>query len=784
MVQWSISGNNRPLHVITSHLYFFTEHDLPFGVRILNAFLTLSEYLNRYGALTESAYRQPHSPDSTGTFPDMYTTSPPSSTSRNSSGEGSGDKVQHIPSDGGANSSKAGLSHGSSKGGNNSTVTSTGNVASAVPLDTADVDSEAVGEREPKLKHGADRLFEKKCRGKDEERLGQSAKETRKNQRTKDESSLPLGMKKCSAENSETTVKEKEKTGKSEDSVLPAKKRIGREHSGNEACAVLADKKSKEEQTGNEACIRMAEKKTGEELNGSEACGAKTVEKTGEEQNRSKSSAFLNEKEHNKSEATSLSAEKKTGEDQDESQKVILDKTEHNARDEIGEATHSSTGCVGSSCERTFYDNISLTMESSDVWKLKPAMTSSTAFDSSSFESTLSSDAGLTMEAIDISGLKVVECSSSKVAKMEKEKMLPRSSSSGSERKDPGTCKLVLGDMIKKVCEIVEEKSYLDNEPLENAAAMEACCQACVDAQKSRGSPCAEGGRSYDVCCQNNKVRGLQQNGNETESSDCISETEPLGSVEQDVESRELKKISSPSNQETNLRRPDSLDGERASFEKQPETLASTENSHSTDSSSSKDNSLRRELLKTPIVCDSFSVRNLNSRSPEKFLDKIFTRSGTEILAYETDDSVSANSSAACSEEAESGIPVASSETERYTSENSNSNGHVNRDIEDGSPVASPGIQETERVASGTTKNASLVSDEYVSKIHITNGHEGTSSGEGIEGLVDIALEEIEDDALLDQWREPSLPSESDMEGEELLFEEGDDINQVRESVF
>ena len=756
---------------------FFPEHDLPFGVRILNAFLTLSEYLNRYGALTESAYRQPGSPDSTGAFPDMYTTCRLSATSGNSSGEGNGDKLQHISSDGGANSSK-GLSPGSSKGGNNSTANSTGSVASAVSLDAAvggvlpaekeGMDSEIAGKREAKLKHGADRLSEKKCKSKDVERLSPSAKEPRMKQRATDESSLLLGMRKCSAENSETTVEEKEKVVKSEACVLPTKERIGREHSENETCAVLANKKSGEEKTGNEACTRMP----GEELNESEASGVKTVKKIGEEQNGSKASAFLIEKERNKSEATALIAEKKTGEDQNESQEMILDKTEHSARGGIGATTYSSTGCVASSCESTFYDNIGLTMECADVCRLKLP---TTAFDSASFESSLSSDTGLTMEAIDISGLKVVECSSYKLTKTEKEKILPRSSSSGPDNEDPESCKLVLGDMIRKVCEIVEDKSYLDNGPLENVAASEACCQACVDGQKSRGSPCAEGGRSHDVC-QNSKVPELQQNGHETESSDPVSETE-LPSVEQSTE-RELRNCSTD-NQETKLRTADSTDGETTSFEKEPETPGSTENSHRTDVSSSKEHSLRSELIKTPIVCDSFSVRNLNSRSPEKFLDKRFTPNGTEILSSETDDSVSVNSSEACSAEVETGIAVAASGTERCASENSSSNAHVNRDVEDGTPVA----QDTKRNASGKTNSNATFSAE--AEIQITNGHEGTPSGEGIEEPVDIALEEIEDDALLDQWREPSSPSESDVEGEELLFEEGgDDINQVRDFVF
>ena len=44
-------------------------------MRILNAFLTLTEYQNLYDALAESPYRQPSSSHSSGTFPDLFATS-------------------------------------------------------------------------------------------------------------------------------------------------------------------------------------------------------------------------------------------------------------------------------------------------------------------------------------------------------------------------------------------------------------------------------------------------------------------------------------------------------------------------------------------------------------------------------------------------------------------------------------------------------------------------------------------------------------------------------------
>ncbi|XP_074637209.1 uncharacterized protein LOC141895328 isoform X1 [Acropora palmata] len=82
-----------------------TGHDLPFGVRILNAFLTLSEYPNLLEALTESAYRQPGSSESPRAFPDMYMTSSPFVIKEHFSREGTGDNKQQVSSGDSENSS-------------------------------------------------------------------------------------------------------------------------------------------------------------------------------------------------------------------------------------------------------------------------------------------------------------------------------------------------------------------------------------------------------------------------------------------------------------------------------------------------------------------------------------------------------------------------------------------------------------------------------------------------------------------------------------------------------
>lgn len=94
----------QPFYLFIVSFFFLLGHDLPFGVRILNAFLTLTEYLNLFEALTESAYRQPGSSESPRAFPDMYMTSSP--IKENFSREGTGDNKQEVYSGDSENSSK------------------------------------------------------------------------------------------------------------------------------------------------------------------------------------------------------------------------------------------------------------------------------------------------------------------------------------------------------------------------------------------------------------------------------------------------------------------------------------------------------------------------------------------------------------------------------------------------------------------------------------------------------------------------------------------------------
>lgn len=79
---------------------------MPFGVRILNAFLTLSEYRNLYEVLTESAYRQPGSSETPRAFPDMYMTGSPFVNKEHFSREGTGDNKQQVSSGDSENSSE------------------------------------------------------------------------------------------------------------------------------------------------------------------------------------------------------------------------------------------------------------------------------------------------------------------------------------------------------------------------------------------------------------------------------------------------------------------------------------------------------------------------------------------------------------------------------------------------------------------------------------------------------------------------------------------------------
>lgn len=366
-----------------------TEHALPFGVRILNAFLTLSEYLNLYEALAESAYGQPNSPDSTGAFPDMYMTSHSLGKNRNSSSDPSGYKLQQDSSGDGASSSEGSGSESTERG-NASRVNFPGNEVSAMPSDSANgavlpaererKDSKIVDEREPTVKRGIERFSKKGCRDEGLDNYDQSSGKAKLQIQA-------TGVGKISAKNS----------GEFKDTnehVIVEKSQNTKRQNESGAYAQKAVKKAAEENNGSVASILLGEKRTEEEQKESEASTLLTWKRTGKKKDKSEASALAADKgrenEQNGSEASALAVKKRTGEKEsgidasalktEKSFESVFAKTGHNAVDE-----GASSPFNGRSCETTFYDNVSLTMGDKDVSGFKFVTNSIAAFDSSSF---------------------------------------------------------------------------------------------------------------------------------------------------------------------------------------------------------------------------------------------------------------------------------------------------------------------------------------------------------------------------------------------------------------
>lgn len=610
---------------MTLRLSLSLEFALPFGVRILNAFLTLSEYLNLYDALAESAYRQPLSRGSSGTFPDMYTSSSsstlrdsPSGRESDSKEDGhSNDELPQVSSDISANSNE-GLGFGSSGRERNAAENSAKGVASATPSDTTEgpkEDSTVADQTESS------------------------------NQLPRNKSSVTLEMETSSMEESDETVR------------------------------------TNEQDVGT-----IAATEEGNEI---------TVNKV-EQQNES---------------ATSALAEKKAEEES-------ADPNEGGRVDEVG-ATRSTA-----------------------------------VFDSSSTESTLSTDTSLTMEAIDVVGLKVVEYSSSQSEEQQygegKDKTVPCSTSPSSSessyssiRTSPQTLsndeidmyRLILDDLITQAVEIAHKESSRTNEKsVESVTDPVACCQACVDARKSSDVPCG------DSSCQSERKR-CEVKTNKPLANGNFSSVEQILGKDAVAAPPDIRETNPPSSDRSFC---DEENGSRPS-----NTADVAENGVSTDVTPNKvENSLRSELIKTPVVCDSFSIRNLNVGS-EKFLEKSFACVNTSTDLGTRDSQVNVGNNA---------------------SQNANS---ISKDLlSNGLTVVSDGFPVVE----------SIDSVEPDSEIYITNGHEGISLTEGIDTPVDLALEEVEE--LSREWFEPPLGDVHclpDLGSEELLlFEEGgDDVNQV-----
>lgn len=174
------------------------------------------------------------------------------------------------------------------------------------------------------------------------------------------------------------------------------------------------------------------------------------------------------------------------------------------------------------------------------------------------------------------------------------------------------------------------------------------------------------------------------------------------------------------------------------------------EKSDPSDLSLNKENSLRSDLIKTPIVCDSFPIRNLNMGA-EKLLDKSFACLNASTAKDTRDSLVSVENNAS---------QLANSVDKGVAS--------------DGLAVVSEGIHSVPPI--------DIVEPD--SGIFVTNGLEGTHMTDDTDlPPIDPALEEMEDDES-PEWFEPPLgdaPSPTGREREELLLYEegGDDMNQV-----
>ena len=415
----------------------------------------------------------------------------------------------------------------------------------------------------------------------------------------------------------------------------------------------------------------------------------------------------------------------------------------------------------------------------------------SMAFDSSC-ESNLSS-VSLTMETVDVLRIKVVECSGTRFDKLERcEREQDKNTSVPCSTTDDSKCGIVgsseneetyppvLNGLIPKVFQIFEDGN-VDRKSLKSSSGSEKCCQACADVKKS----------STYISTDSN-VRGSHEDGAEVRGKETCINKDP-SSVETDSESGSEDLL--PDDKETDFNETNPRDGERANCGTDTDT--NTPSSVEVKENSSKDLASRNELIKTPIVCDSFAVRNLNSRSPEKCLEKSFVATA-EDLKTERSDTPNAGANGKCSSLVENDSYEETSES-RKTVGNVSENPVSSVVVDDRMSVPRSEIEGTAKNASeifhsngasnaevdgGNPPTESLNHTEYDSEIHITNGHEGPAAI-GVVGMpVDSAQEEIEGSSH-DQWQEPQFPVQpEDDEGEALWFEEdGDDINQVTKSV-
>ena len=770
------------------YYHFSLEHVLPFGVRILNAFLTLSEYLNLYDALSESAYRQSVRSDSTGAFPDMYTRPHSPETSRNPSEDLGGDKLQQHSSGDVASSHESSVGESTEKKGD-SDKNCPENEVSAVPSDApgghmlqaekGGVDSEIVT-----ITRGTEPLSSIKC---------------------KDESSEEATWKTQGDSVSNISVEHSHEFGdRSRNVVITGVEEI---ESGSRALKAETGEESNECVVGNKASDTKDERNEVE---------ARTHLRFEVKQNETEAGSGVvtnrTKVDKRKNEVLDFLTRKRIGGKKDkENAKAVIARENEKPEKDVGTASpqekvggeggpndttsvrtkESSIGAFSKPEHRAMEkgDALSTAFDIRSCESLYDIGVRSMAFDSSC-ESNLSS-VSLTMETVDVLRIKVVECSGARFDKQERcereqdrnKSVLPCSTTDDSKCSIVGpseneeTCSPVLNGLIPKVFQIFEDGN-VGGKSLKSSSGSEKCCQACADVKKS--STCIS--TDSNVC-------GSHEDVGEVRSKETCTNKDP-SSVETDSESGSEDLL--PDDQETDFSETNQRDGERANCGTDTDT--DTPSSVEVKENSCKGLASRNELIKTPIVCDSFAVRNLNSRSPEKFLEKSFVATADDLKTERSDtpnaganvklvenDSYEETSESRKTLENVSENPVSSvvvddrmsvprSEIEgtaKNASEIFHSNGASNAEVDGGNPP---------------TESLNYI--EYDSEIHVTNGHEGPAAV-GVVGMpVDSAQEEIEGSSH-DQWQEPQFPVQpEDDEGEALWFEEdGDDINQVTNSV-
>jgi len=462
-------------------------------------------------------------------------------------------------------------------------------------------------------------------------------------------------------------------------------------------------------------------------------------------------------------------------------------KNEDSAMDQT-EETNSTAVFDSSSCESGLSNDVSLTMEAIDVSGLKVVEYSSSQRQGQ-VKDECKPDVSSTGSAFSESN-----CTSTEPPGID----------------DVEICSLVLEDLMRKVVEELDKENLdLNSESSERVVGFPPCCKACANSQKScycsggrdeppesQENPCHahddKSVTSKDHCSVErdlgkekvNFPRDIQEtdprqsgrsNGEETSfntspnTADFVKNVTNPNVLRSDfivthLLSNELFSNGNSCSAEhdpgkervdvladiypTDRLKSDRSYAKEGSFVKPPRTSGFTENRQPIYTNPDKDNSSRTELIKTPIVCDSFSVRNLNVRS-EKVLEKSFVSVDAEIPKCEVNVSTSP----------------------------SNAHGST-------------------RAVDAT---ASLTLGESDSGISVVNGREGLPPSAELEVPVDQALEEVEEEEKEEEeeeeesweWFEPPLggihvSSLADMEGEgELLFEEeggGEDVNQVSAS--